>query len=121
MKPALTLALAFFVLSGIVSAQTLSDYQTTVTNQGPTAYYKLDGTLVDAMGGPALTANGAGGSFMPDAFRNATNSYGFFNSDDALIQATDILSGGDAGTNAAAAGKGSITLLFRALDGVTTG
>jgi len=97
-------------------AQSLSDYQNTVTGQSPSAYYKLDGTLNDALGGPALTANGTGGGFMPDAYRNATDCYSFLNSDDALIQATDILAGGGSVTNAAAAGNGTISFLFRALD-----
>lgn len=40
---------------------------------------------------------------------------------DALTNVNDLISGGGATTNAAATNTGSITLLFRALDGLTTG
>ena len=117
---AVLVVLASFV--GRVSAQTLANYQATILSQSPSAYFKLDASLTDSVSGSlTLTTNGASGGFMPDAFRNTTNAYGFLNSADGLTAPSDIIGGGDVATNAAATGAGSISLVFRALDSVTVG
>lgn len=121
MKTKILSTLAVFCFAAITSAQSLSNYQFTISSQLPAAYYKLGGDLNDAIGGPALTPGGLGGLFITDVYRNSSNAYAYLNGDDRLVQASDIIAGGDLATNAAATGKGSISLLFRALDGLTTG
>src|SRR5205814_9940944 len=111
-------------LSVSLFAQSLSNYQYTVTSQSPSAYFKLDGTLVDSITpSQTLTAIGAG-YFGADAARQPNSAYVFNTvaASDVLTLAADIIPGGDpVGTNAAASGVGSISLLFRALDGAPTG
>ena len=121
MKKVLLCIFAALGLHGFAHAQTLAAYQAEVLGQNPSAYFRLDGDLVDAIGGTlTLASNGFPSLFMPDAFHNTTNACGFLNSADGLVLDGDIIAGG--GTpDAGAAGKGSITLLFRALDGLTTG
>jgi hypothetical protein len=115
-----TLALVI-LLTGISTsllAQSLSSYQTTVTGQSPTAYFKLDGTLNDAIT-PSQLLTASGGYFGVDAARQASKAYVFNAQADALTLAADIIPGGDVATNAAATGKGSISVLFRTLVGTT--
>jgi hypothetical protein len=120
MKTKFFSTLALFCFAAMASAQSLSNYQATIIGQSPVAYYKLGGDLNDAMGGLALTPGGLGGLFITDAFRTSSNAYAFLNADDRLEKTVDIIDGGGV-TNATAAGKGTIALLFRALDGLSTG
>src|SRR4051812_24104746 len=113
-----SLSVAFLVLSlaGSSFAQTLSNYQFVVSSQSPAAYFKLDGTLADSVT-PSQSLTPSLGFFTADAVRHPTNAYAFLNASDALSLGTDIIPGGDpTGTNAAANGVGSISILFRALD-----
>ena len=118
MKTICALSLVFCAV-GLASAQTLSNYQHTVTTQGPSAYFKLDGTLTDAIT-PAQSLTAQLGYFGTDAARHLTNAFVFATKNDNLQLAMDIIPGGDpTGTNASASGAGSISLLFRALDATT--
>lgn len=75
MKIASVVLLVLANLGARVSAQTLTDYQATVLSQSPSAYYKLDGTFTDATGNnPAMDGFTSTGGFMPDAYRNLSNS-----------------------------------------------
>ena len=115
---ALIVSLGF---TGLLSAQTLSNYQFTVTSQNPSAYFKLDGTLEDSVTpSQVLTVNGLTGAFFYDAYRNSTNAYAFFAAPDALTIPSDIINGGGAGTNDAATGVGSMSLIFHSLNTWTT-
>ena len=117
----LTLVAATCVV-GQLSAQTLTDYQNEVMNQGPSNYFKLDGSLESAVNpGVVLTPQGVGGGFTADAFRNPTNAYGYLNNNDELGNFTDPLISGGGVANSNATSKGSITFLFRALDGLNIG
>src|ERR1051326_953607 len=110
-----------FSLAGNALAQTLSNYQFIVSSQTPAAYFKLDGALTDSVT-PSQTLTPSLGFFTADAVRHPTNAYAFLNASDALSLGTDIIPGGDPiGTNAAANGVGSISILFRALDSSSTG
>jgi hypothetical protein len=108
------------VFATTLSAQTLSNYQFVVSSQAPSAYFKLDGSLADSVT-PSQVFTPSGGFFSADAVRHPTNSYAFLGPADALTLPIDIIPGGDSATNAAAAGKGSISLLFRTLDSSPTG
>jgi len=115
---ALVVSLGF---TGLISAQTLSNYQFTVTSQNPNAYFKLDGTLEDSVTpSQVLTVNGLTGAFFYDAYRNSTNAYAFFAAPDALTIPSDVINGGGATTNDAATGVGSISLIFHSLNTWTT-
>jgi hypothetical protein len=112
------LAASFYPL---VQAQNLANYQAVVTGQSPFAYFKLDGSLVDSIT-PSQSLTASGGYFSTDAGRHLTNCYAFLLQADALTLANDIIPGGDpVGTNSAANGVGSISVLFRSLDGSPTG
>jgi hypothetical protein len=115
-------SLAFLTwLPTLLCAATLSNYQNVVTSQTPSAYFKLDGSLVDSIT-PEQSLIPYSGYFGVDAARQTNNAYVFSSSADALALNTDIIPGGDPiGTNAAASGIGSISLLFRSLDSTTNG
>jgi hypothetical protein len=118
----LPVLLAAFVLGLPACGQTLINYQSTVLAQSPSAYFHLDGTFADATGNnPPMDVYVGTGGFMPDAYRNASNSYSFLGQTDALTNVNDLISGGGVTTNSAATNAGSFTLLFRTLDGLSTG
>jgi hypothetical protein len=118
MKALCSLALVV-CLPTVVSAATLSNYQYTVTSQNPSAHFKLDGDLTDAIT-PSQSLTALGAYFGTDAARHPTNACVFAAKTDNLSLAADIIPGGDpVGTNAAANGVGSISLLFRSLDATT--
>jgi hypothetical protein len=121
MKTICSLALVFCAVS-MASAQTLSNYQHTVTNQGPTTYFTLDNSLVDSVTGTvSLTAVGLGG-FTFDTYRNASKSYYYSATTDALYNNSTVLINGGGTTNTTSTASGSITFLFRTLDpGANTG
>ena len=115
------LSLLLVFSCGWASAQTLSNYQSIVTSQNPTSYFKFSGTLEDSVT-PAQVLTAFAGFFSADLAHRASNSYAFVAQADGLHLMADIISGGDpTGTNAAANGVGSISLLFRALDAPPTG
>src|SRR5438045_1917438 len=102
MKHKFAIALVVAGLSRIASAGGLATYQSTITSQGPSAYFKLDGSLADSVSpSQVLGVNGSSGAFMHDVFRDPTNAYAFFATNDALIVSSDIINGGGAVTNAA--------------------
>ena len=113
---------------GTGGAQTLSNYQAVVAAQGPSAWFKLDGMLHDAIQpGIVLSYYTEGqGSFQSDVFGNPTNAYAFTLQSDYLlydvsIYGTNLLSGGGV-TNTTSTAEGTITFLFRSLDaGANTG
>jgi hypothetical protein len=87
-------------------------YEAVISNQNPSAWFKLNDTnLSDAQGGLSLT-NG-GGAWDPDAFAIG-NSAITFTSDTNRLTLGDVISGGS-GTN-----QGSMCLLFRSLQGLAT-
>jgi len=121
MKTFVTFAFSFG-LAATLSAQTLSNYQNVVTSQSPAAYFKLDGTLADSVTPSQQFTATFFSYFGADAAHHLTNAYVFNQSSDGLTLSSDIIPGGDAvGTNDAAAAKGTISILFRALDAAPTG
>ena len=109
--------LALVVLaSTLASAQTLSNYQHTVTNQLPSTYFKLDGSTVDSVTGTiSLTAQGLGG-YTFDAFDNPGDSYYFSATSDVLYYNGGPLLSGGGTTNTTSTASGTISFLFRTLD-----
>lgn len=123
------LAIAFMLgLVAVGNAQTLSNYQAVVNSQGPSAWFKLDGTLADAVHpGIVLSYYVDGqGSFQSDVFGNPASCYAFTAQSDYLlydvnIYGTNLLAGGGE-TNTSSTAQGSITFLFRSLEaGANTG
>jgi hypothetical protein len=105
-----------------VSAQTLANYQSTVTSQGPSNYFRLDGGLTSSVNPSiALTKLGPSGGFTYDAFGNSTNSHFFVGTTDELSNETDPLISTSGTTNGAINAKGSISFLFRSLSGLNFG
>ena len=82
-------------------------YEGVLSNQTPSAWFKLNDTnLADAQGGSFLT-NG-GGSWGVDAFAIGNSAFSFTNTSNTdRLTAGDVISGGT-GTN-----QGSMSLLFR--------
>lgn len=103
-------------------AQTLSNYQYVVSGQSPTAYFKLDGTLTNAVNDEVVLESFSGG-YAFDVYRNTSNCWFFveqFNT--AYLQyLTDSLINGGGTSNVNANAKGSITFLFRMLSGPNIG
>jgi hypothetical protein len=139
MKTGSTILLALTCFSLGVSAQTLSNYQTTVKAQTPSFYFTFDGgSLTNTVGSltPTLSANpsATASQLVYDIFQNPSDCMYFSlspsaNADDiydTTENADHIISGGGAaGTNTSTA-VGTITLLFRTGDpgppsGSTTG
>lgn len=107
-----------------LSAQTLTDYQSTITSQGPGTYFKLDGTLASAVDpsvvlGQNLTPNGG---FAADVYGNAAKSFFYVIQGDYLrVSGTNVINGGGT-SNTVSTATGSISFLFRTLPpGVNTG
>lgn len=96
--------------------QTLSNYQATVTGQGPVHYFHFDGSLT-AADNPEVTLESFGaGGFTFDMFRSPGQAVFFANQTDYLRNTSDhIVSGGGAATTNST-NSGSVTFLFRSLD-----
>ena len=138
MKTCSTILLALTCFSLGVSAQTLSNYQTTVKAQAPSFYFTFDtNSLANVVGSqtPVLSGYVAGTAKSPfpqftyDIFQNPTNCVYFSVTGDGVSdnnEGTDhIISGGGMATNNSTT-VGTITLLFRTPDpgppsGSTTG
>ena len=87
-------------------------YEGVLSNQNPSAWFKLNDTnLADVQGGASLT-NG-GGLWDPDAFAIGNGAFMFTNAANVLT-AGDVISGGT-GTN-----QGSMSFLFRSIDGFSS-
>lgn len=107
------------------SAQTLADYQATVTGQNPSCYFTFDnGSLANLSGSPAVTLtafspSGFTGQFAEDVFNNPSNSVYFITSGDVAYdpnEATDKLISGGGNPTTSSTAKGSVTLLFKMTD-----
>lgn len=135
MKICSKILLALLGFSLCASAQTLSQYQTTVKGQNPTYYFTFDGgSLANVIGGtPVLNGAIAGAAanpypqFIYDIFQNPSNSVFFSVQGDGVYDNTHNITGGggSVGTNTSTK-VGTITLLFRTPDpgppsGSTTG
>ena len=110
--------------TGLLSAQTLSNYQFIVTGQGPTAYFKLDSSLASSVDPGVVLSPYVSqvGGFAADIFRNPNLSYYFSGQSDYLLNNTTNLINGGGVTNMTSTKAGSITFLFRTLDpGQNTG
>ena len=93
---------------GTSSTLARSNYQSVIISQSPSYYFKLDGNLVDAIGGTAtFTANG-GATFGSDYFGNANDAALFPATSDYLSLTTPAVISGE-GTSTAV---GSLSLLF---------
>src|SRR6266568_1550479 len=115
----LSLLLAAACLASQVSAQTLSNYQFTVSSQGPTTYFKLDNSTASSVD-PSVTLESFGvGGYLSDVYRNSTNAYFYVNSTDFLRNLTTNLISGGGATNTSSTASGSITFLFRTLTAAT--
>ena len=114
-RPLAALSLASLVS---VNAQTLPSYQAVVASQSPTHYFKLDNSLADSVGAaPDFGVIDTGGGYANDFFGNPNTCRFFSNLGDALTNATDLINGGGpVGGDPAATNRGSVTVLFHALD-----
>lgn len=91
-------------------------YQQVVDSQIPKYYFKLDGSLLESVGGGlALSINGPSGAFASDLFGNPDGAYSFTVTNDALFITDDLINGGGPGTDDTAKGTGTISFLFRML------
>src|SRR5437764_9622316 len=118
MKARVLLFLPLSFVAVQLSAQDMPTYQSIVTGQSPSYYFKLDNNLVDSVSGSlTLSVNGTTGAPTADAAGNANSAYLFHSGSDGLYTTTDMVNGGGppAG-NASATGKGSLSLLFLSLN-----
>jgi len=104
------------------AAGTLADYQATVTGQGPSTYFKLDGSLESATDSSVVLGSFAG-DFSADAWRNPGKAFSFFEDKNnaQLWYSTGPLINGGGMANSNATAKGSVTMLFRSLSGTNIG
>ena len=87
-------------------------YEGVISNQNPSAWFKLNDTnLADVLGGASLTI--AGGAWDVDAFAIGNGAFSFTASSHGLTGG-DVVSGGT-GTN-----RGSMSLRFRAIEGFSS-
>jgi hypothetical protein len=126
MKKLTCVWLALAASSVMASAQTLNNYQATVTNQVPNYYFTFDNGSLASRGTNAtvITWSSAPATFTQfgfDVFGNPVDSAYFLTKNDLLVDAaagTDGLinsgGGGSASTNSTA--SGSISFLFKSLD-----
>jgi Concanavalin A-like lectin/glucanases superfamily len=115
MKTIRALTLALYIPT-LASATTLSNYQYTVTTQGPTAYFKLDGSLASSVDPSVLlTASGIGG-YAVDGYGNYGDCYFLTDQHDFLFNNTTLLISGGGTTNTTSTASGSISFLFKTLD-----
>ena len=87
-------------------------YEGVISNQNPSAWFKLnDSNLVDTVGGAVLT--NVGGAWDVDVFAIGNGAFSFTASGHALT-GTDVINGGTGND------QGSIGLLFRSIDGYSS-
>jgi hypothetical protein len=97
-------------------------YQQLVQAQIPKYYFKLDNSLTESLSNTlALSTNGTGGAFTTDLLGNANSAYSFSETNDALYITNDLINGGGPTTDAADAGVGTISFLFRMLSDTNFG
>lgn len=119
MKLVITLCLAVVGLELPQAAgQTLSNYQAIVISQGPSSYFKLDGSLDSAVDSAVTLEVFGAGAFAYDMFRNAGSSYSYVNKTDFLRNLTtpNLISGGGT-SNTTSTASGTVSFLFRSLGG----
>jgi hypothetical protein len=99
-----------------------ASYQDVVSAHGPAYYFKLDGSLLESMGGVlALSTNGPSGAFTNDLLGNPNGAYSFTETNDALFITHDLINGGGPGIDTVASGVGTINFLFRMLSDTNNG
>ncbi len=116
------LALAAFICPA--SAQTLSNYQSTVMGEMPGYYFTFDnGSLTSITNGVTLLPNPPSFSqYAFDVFRNPGDSAYFTGQTDGLVGNGDGLISGGGTSNLTSTASGTVTFLFRTLDpGYNTG
>jgi hypothetical protein len=91
-------------------------YAEVVTAQLPTYFFQLNASLTNSVS-PAfsLLTNAATGAFTNDLLGNPFWAYCFNETNDAIFTTNDIINGGGFVADSAAAGVGSVSLLFRML------
>lgn len=95
-----------------------TNYQNLILSQSPKFYFKLDGSLTNAIGGtPVLNVNGTAGGFGYDYFDRRSNAYYFSATSDALFVNTNLLNGGGTADGTLGTGQGTISCLIRMLSG----
>ena len=116
MKKSVLATLLLLGLTTQLRAQTLAAYQTTVNAQGPSVYFTLDSTLVDSVGGSlSLIPTNTAPVYGSDLFRDYNKAFIIVQANNGLFTPSDIIPGGGPGPDDAATGKGTIVLLFGAL------
>src|SRR5205814_8395584 len=91
-------------------------YQALIAAEKPKYYFKLEGSLVEAVSGVlTLSTNGANGAFTSDVLGHANQAYSFTDTNDALFITNDLINGGGPGMNTSASAVGTISFLFRML------
>jgi hypothetical protein len=94
-------------------------YQSLIAAQLPSHYFKLDGTLTDAIvPSTGVGTNGLTGAYTTNVFGVPNAAYSFNETNDAIIITNDIISGGGPAATAAT-GAGTVSLLFRMLSDAT--
>ena len=96
-----------------------STYQSVITNQSPSYYFKFDGNYVDSVGGTlTLSTNGPTTGLTYDYFGGPTNAVVFSSSvpGDALVNNGNLLNGGGTYSGTSGTGQGALSFLFRTLN-----
>ena len=104
-----------------LNPQPLSTYQSVITSQTPSHYFKLDGSSVDAMNPTTVVLS----TNVPSWGQTSGYDYGYYltphssffisTSPDALFWNGNLLNGGGAYNGSPGSGQGSISFLFRSL------
>jgi hypothetical protein len=103
-----------------VALPTCATYQSMITSQSPTHYFKLDGNPADSVNGSLVLSTNGGTPLLGygcDYFGMQSNDCYFSAGPDALFASANLLNGGGTYTGALGSGKGSISCLFHPLAG----
>ena len=124
MKRILSLSIALAAFACAATAQTLSNYQSTVMGEMPNYYFTFDnGSLTSITNGVTLLSSPASFTqFTFDIFNNPNDSAFFSGLNDALVGTGDGLINGGGTSNLTSTASGTVTFLFKTLDpGFNTG
>ncbi len=124
MKRTWSAFLAVLTFACAATAQTLSNYQSTVISEMPNYYFTFDnGSLTSITNGVTLLSSPVSFSqFAFDVFRNPGDSAYFTGQSDGLVGNGDGLISGGGTSNLTSTASGTVTFLFKTLDpGLNTG
>src|SRR5580698_4120748 len=111
MNKTLSLILALLAFAFGTSAQTLSNYQSTVMNEGPNYYFTFDNDSLTSITNSAtlLSMPASFTQFTYDVYNNPSDSAYFTASSDALVGNGDGLISGGGTSNLTSTASGTVT------------